>query len=210
MVTEVAIETLYPRSRALARKIRTALRMVRLDVGIALRGLYFNQIVGSFFVPQILRKYLYRAGGIRTDSFMLAPHCRIEGRAGNISIGGGTYMNVGCYLEAVGRIDIGKECAIGMQAMFVTSDHPRHANGSWDSQATGRSIVVGDRVWIGARASILPGVSIANDVIIAAGAVVTRDCPRAGLYAGVPARRIRHIEPAIADIGVKTITRSAR
>ena len=45
-------------------------------------------------------------------------------------------------------------------------------------------------MWLGARAVVLPGVTIADDVVVAAGAVVTRDCPTPGTYAGVPARPI--------------------
>jgi maltose O-acetyltransferase len=50
---------------------------------------------------------------------------------------------------------------------------------------------IGDRCWIGARATILPGVSIGDGTVVAAGAVVTKDCEPDALYAGVPARRLR-------------------
>jgi maltose O-acetyltransferase len=50
---------------------------------------------------------------------------------------------------------------------------------------------IGDRCWIGARATILPGVSIGDGTVVAAGAVVTKDCEPGAVYGGVPARRLR-------------------
>jgi maltose O-acetyltransferase len=83
--------------------------------------------------------------------------------------------------------------------MVVTSHHPTLPDGTVSRVAEPRPVTIGDRVWVGARAQILPGVRIAADAVIAAGAVVTKDCPVAGVYAGVPARLIRetavHKEP---------------
>lgn len=53
---------------------------------------------------------------------------------------------------------------------------------------------VGDGCWIGANATILPGVTVAPGCVIAAGAVVTKDTEPDGLYAGVPARRVRDLD----------------
>lgn len=174
-------------------RVRILFRMLARDFSIALRNIYLNKISGSFMVPQVARMFLYRLAGMRIDSFQVGPKCRIEGSPRNIRIGSGTYFNVDCYLEAVGSIDIGEGCAIGMQVMVVTSDHSRDEYGRWESEAVGHSVTIGDRVWIGARATILPGVTIGDDAIVAAGAVVTRDCAAAGMYAGVPARLVREL-----------------
>ena len=56
-------------------------------------------------------------------------------------------------------------------------------------------IVIGDKVWIGANATVLPGVTIGKGAIVAAGAVVTRDVPPNTIVAGVPARVVREIRP---------------
>ena len=53
-------------------------------------------------------------------------------------------------------------------------------------------VKIGDGVWIGANATILPGVIVGDGCFIAAGALVTEDCEPDGFYAGVPARRIRN------------------
>lgn len=166
------------------------LQMLRRDFSSATRNLYLNTFAGSLLVPGIARKFLYQAAGMRIESYVVDPHCRIDGPAKNISIGAGTYVNVECFLEGFGRIDIGKECAVGMQAMIITSDHLRDEDGRWDPDAVYRGVSIGDRVWIGARATILPGVTIGDDVIIGAGALVNRDCRAGQTYAGVPARRV--------------------
>ncbi|WP_308493924.1 acyltransferase [Microbacterium terrisoli] len=78
--------------------------------------------------------------------------------------------------------------------MFVTATHVVGDATRRAAAATSAPIVVGDGVWIGARAIILPGVSIGDGCVIAAGAVVARDCEPHGLYGGVPAMRIRSYE----------------
>ncbi|WJH37282.1 hypothetical protein N6H14_05985 [Paenibacillus sp. CC-CFT747] len=57
----------------------------------------------------------------------------------------------------------------------------------------GLPIVIGDGVWIGTRATVLPGVRIGDGSVIAAGAVVTKDCAPHGIYAGTPARRVKEL-----------------
>lgn len=113
-----------------------------------------------------------------------------------ISIGQATFVNRGCFFDGFSRVRIGSRCAIGMQVTFITSEHEIDGPGQRSGRLTGASIEVGDGSWIGARATILPGVRIGTGCVIAAGAVVTHDCADNGLYAGVPARRIRDLTAA--------------
>lgn len=182
-----------------AQPPRSPLRLLaeelRLDARIFLRNVWFNRVAASFAVPKALRRTLYRVGGMAVDSYALSPLLRIEGEPRNVSIGAHTYLNLGCYLEAVAPVTIGTDCSIGMQTLVITSDH-RAPDGGWRPEATGLPVRIGDRVWMGARVMVLPGVTIGDDVIIAAGSVVTADCRPAGVYAGVPARRIRDVDTA--------------
>jgi maltose O-acetyltransferase len=73
-----------------------------------------------------------------------------------------------------------KRCQIGMQALFTTGHHPRLDNGSLSASGERLDIVAGDDCWIGARAVLLPGVKIAANVTIGAGAVVTMDLAQSG------------------------------
>lgn len=80
-----------------------------------------------------------------------------------------------------------------MDVMFCTSTHaPRDA-----SRRAGElrllPIKVGDGCWIVACAIVLPGVTIGRGVVVASGAIVNRDCAANGLYAGIPARRVRDL-----------------
>lgn len=183
--------------------VREVLRSLGQDASWAGYDLVANQLAGSFLTPRAARFALWRAMGVQLElPVIIFSGCTMVGGA-PLSIGRGTFVNRECYFERVGPISIGSETQIGMQAAFITSTHPFGDDGRFAMQPTGLPVVVGDRCWIGARATILPGVTVGDDVVVAAGAVVAKDCAPRGLYGGVPARRIRDIGPtdpqALAD-----------
>ena len=182
-----------PAERSPRASLRLLLESLRLDARIFGRNVWLNRIAASFAVPTVLRRAIYRASGMAVDSYAVSPLLRIEGDPRNVRIGERSYLNLDCYLEAVAPVHIGVDCAIGMQVLIITSDH-RAPGGGWRQEASGLPVRIGDRVWIGARATVLPGVTIGDDVIVAAGAIVSSDCAPGGVYAGVPARRIREVE----------------
>jgi maltose O-acetyltransferase len=96
-------------------------------------------------------------------------------------------------LDASAPISIGCETGIGMQVMIVTASHPTSKGTTDHHTTTPLPVTVGDQCWVGARCVILPGVAIGDHCIIGAGAVVVKDCEPFGLYAGVPARRVRDL-----------------
>ncbi len=116
---------------------------------------------------------------------------RFAGKPRLLTIGRDVYFNQQVFIEGVAPVTIGDECAMGQQVMILTSHHDIDARGRWAHVASGRAVTIGDRVWIGARATILPGAVIEDDVIVASGAVVTGRCLSGGVYGGVPAKRIR-------------------
>jgi maltose O-acetyltransferase len=80
-----------------------------------------------------------------------------------------------------------------MQVLFCSSTH-KVGNASQRAGADdNKGITIDDGCWIGARATILPGVHVYSGCVIAAGAVVVSDCEKNGLYAGVPARRVKEL-----------------
>ncbi|WP_139178725.1 DapH/DapD/GlmU-related protein [Curtobacterium sp. MCBA15_005] len=99
-------------------------------------------------------------------------------------------------MAPVAPVTIGANTAIGMQVLIMTSHHEIDAEGRWSDVATGRPVVVEEHVWIGGRATILPGAHIEHDVVVAAGAVVVGRLAAHGVYAGVPAKRIRELTPS--------------
>lgn len=102
-------------------------------------------------------------------------------------------INVGCQIDAEADIHIEDGVRIACRVMLLTTTHevgiPRLRAG----QLSRRSIRIGRGSWIGAGAIILPGVSIAPGCVVAAGAVVNKNTAPNGLYAGVPARRVKSL-----------------
>ncbi|NIH83208.1 DapH/DapD/GlmU-related protein [Amycolatopsis granulosa] len=175
-------------TRSLGRRLRD---QVHIELWATTVGAFVNGVLGSALMPRPLRLLGYRALGARVRSGNIFPGLRIYGALRNVEIGRRTFLNAECYLEALGPITIGEACQFGPQVMIVTSHHRTLPDGRVSRVAEARPVVIGDRVWVGARAQILPGVRIADDAVIAAGAVVARDCPVPGVYAGVPARLVR-------------------
>lgn len=167
---------------------------LRQDARWAAQGA-LSSVLGTRYLPRALRAAVLRRAGARTES---PPGIgfQLVGNPRNLAIGRGCYFNQQVFVEVVGPITIGEDCAFGMQSMLVTSHHPIGDGGRWDGLSVGLPISIGDRVWIGARATILPGAVIEDDVVIAASAVVAGHCAAWGLYAGVPARRIRELRRA--------------
>lgn len=161
------------------------------DYRRALDDLLLSAVGGSRWVPRVARRMLYNALGASVRS---APgdQFRFAGLARHLTLGHDVYLNQQVFIEAMAPVSIGDGCALGMQVMILTSHHPIGADGRWGG-TEGRPVTIGDHVWVGARATILPGTTIESDVVIAAGAVVTGRCESGGVYAGVPARRIREL-----------------
>lgn len=124
------------------------------------------------------------------DDFCLFPPIHTEfGK--NITIGKSCFINADCVFQDQGGIFIGDNCLIGHQVAFVTLNHGEAPINRKD--LIPKKIVVGNNVWIGAKATILPGVTIGENAIVAAGAVVTKDVPANTVVAGVPARIQKNI-----------------
>ncbi|MGY1711299.1 acyltransferase [Geodermatophilus sp. SYSU D00758] len=155
---------------------------------MAVHGILVNRVAASVAVPRVLRYLVYRLVGMDLRTPNVFPGVEFAGT--RVRLGSGTFVNGGVRFEDVAPITVGEDCQIGMDVLFVTSHHETTGD-SVARTPTPRPITVGDRCWIGARAVLLPGVTVADDCVVAAGAVVSRDCPTPGVYAGNPARRIR-------------------
>jgi acetyltransferase-like isoleucine patch superfamily enzyme len=176
-----------------ARMTAVLWQWMREDVTLGLRSALLTGVAGSWLMPRILRYVLFRAAGVNTHSPNVFPGMRIVGPPRNLTIGERNCFNAQVYLECVGPITIGDDCLIGMQTIVLTSDHPPQPDGRPQLDPLAGQVVIGDRVWLGARTLVVPNVAIGDDVVVAAGSVVTRDCAAGGLYAGTPARRIRDL-----------------
>lgn len=175
------------------RMVRRLMNAVRLDASIAACHLVLNVLAGSALVPRPLRRLIYRAAGIEADTMNVFPGVRITGS--NLALGAGTFVNHECYLDvAGGRIEIGRDCHLAPQVMVLAATHDLSSGGA-SRESSYETTTIGDRVWLGARATVLPGVTVGDGCVVAAGAVVASDCEPDGLYAGVPARRVKDLSP---------------
>lgn len=150
------------------------------------------QLVPRFRGDSIVRAKLLKASGANIGrSVKIKSGLIVEpiGKSCNITIGDDTFLNTGVRLASKGKIEIGSNCAIGPSVSFETVNHAMGDNFQW--QTTSQNISVGNNVWIGAGAIILPGVVISDSAIIAAGSVVTRDVKANATVAGVPAKEIK-------------------
>ena len=111
----------------------------------------------------------------------------------NISIGSNVHINFDCVILDSAEVEIGDNVLIGPKVCIVTPSHKFPPVMRRDIATVARKVVIGDDVWIGAGALILPGVTVGDGVIVGAGAVVTKDVPAGETYAGVPARSIEEI-----------------
>jgi maltose O-acetyltransferase len=110
-----------------------------------------------------------------------------------IEFGEWVWINHRAYFDTRDWIRIGDRVGFGMEVMVLTSTHEPGDHFNRRGAYRSAPVTIGAGSWIGARATIMPGVTIGEGVTVAAGAVVTRDCEPDGLYAGVPATRIKDL-----------------
>jgi len=124
----------------------------------------------------------------------------IQSFGGTLSLGARTFVNRGSIITAKERIDIGHDVLIADHCTIIDHDHALSPpDMKWGSREyVSKPIAIGDFAWIASHAVVLKGVTIGHHAVIAAGAVVTRDVPPGEIWGGVPARRIRSLDPGIA------------
>lgn len=112
----------------------------------------------------------------------------------NIHVGSHFLANFNVTILDIAPVRVGDHCMIGPNTLITTVNHPLTPKGRRKRLAKASPVTIGNDVWIGGGCTILPGVSIGNNVVVAAGAVVTKDVPDNSLVGGVPARLIRELE----------------
>lgn len=105
----------------------------------------------------------------------------------------GAYVNRGVLIAAPAGLLVGQDAAIGYRCTLVGVSHDYTDPGRRAGEHVTGPIVIGRGAWLGANVTVLPGVTIGEGTVVAAGAVVTRDCEPHCLYAGVPAKLVRRL-----------------
>lgn len=189
MTTRTARPTpAWVKRAAVAFGVTEPLQRIKLASRSARAGAAFEVgFIVAHLPARTVRHQIYRRMGMR-----LAPtaciHRGLEVRSpGKVEIGDGSVIGFDCILDGRERIMIGREVNLSSQAALWTLQHD-HRDPEFTS--VGGPIVIKDRAWISFRATVLPGVTVGEGAVVAAGAVVTRDVPDYAIVAGVPARVI--------------------
>ena len=117
----------------------------------------------------------------------------------NIEVGENFFANYNLTVLDVGLVRIGNNAQIAPYVSIYTAGHPVHPESRNSGYEYGIAITIGDNVWIGGNAVIMPGVTIGDNVVIGAGSIVTKDLPSNVIAAGNPCRVIREITDADRD-----------
>lgn len=111
----------------------------------------------------------------------------------NIHIGENFFANFNLTVLDEAKVTIGSNAFIGPNVSIYTACHPLNATERNTYAEWAEPVIIGDNVWIGGNAVILPGVTIGDNVVIGAGSVVTKDIPDNVVVAGNPAKNIKHL-----------------
>lgn len=112
----------------------------------------------------------------------------------HVHFGSGIYANFNLTIVDDGNVYVGDRVLFGPNVVIATSNHPLNAKLRRQEMQYVRDVHIGENVWIGAGAIILPGVTIGKNTVIGAGSIVTRDIPEQVLAVGNPCRVIRKID----------------
>ena len=149
------------------------------------------ELNSNYHTPEEIRQIMSRLTGREVgEGFSLFPPFYTDfGK--NIAIGRNVFINSGCHFQDQGGIAIGDGALIGHNVVLATVNHALEPEKRRRNRYA--PIRIGENVWIGSNATILPGVTLGDWAVVAAGAVVTKDVPPMTVVGGVPARVLRTI-----------------
>lgn len=113
----------------------------------------------------------------------------------NITIGKGTYINFGCTILDVCKVEIGENVLIAPGVQIIAATHPTDPEERLTGKEYGKPVKIGNNVWLGAGVIVCPGVTIGKNTTIGAGSVVNKDIPENCIAVGNPCKVIRKLAP---------------
>lgn len=111
----------------------------------------------------------------------------------NLHVGENFYANFGCVILDVAEVRVGDNCFLGPQVGIYTATHPIDPITRKNGLEYGKPVSIGHNCWIGGHATINPGVTLGNNVVVASGAVVTKSFGDNVVIGGNPARVLKEI-----------------
>lgn len=109
----------------------------------------------------------------------------------NLKIGKGVFINSGVMFTDLGGIELADNVLVGPNATIISVNHPLDPQKRHTVEM--KPVYIDKNAWLGANSTILPGVTVGQNAVVAAGAVVTKDVPANTVVAGVPAKVIKRI-----------------
>ncbi len=183
MSNKVGTKVIYrrtPESAAMLANVKRA-----MEITAMLNRLTFND------ADEIRTLFSQLIGKEVDESFLLMPPFYTAGGS-EIRVGRNVFVNQNCTFYDLGGLDIADDVMIGPNVSIVTAGHPVEPS-QRRSITIGKPIVIERNVWIAAAATIIGGVTVGENAVVAAGSVVTRSVPPNTLVGGNPARVIRSI-----------------
>ena len=150
-----------------------------------------NDVSASPALSREARVRLLERAGFRIGTAII--EAGIHFYSNNLELGDWAVLNSDCYIDNRDRVEVGDRAGLAHGVMVATSTHDLGDELKRYGAYRTAPVVIGAGSWVGLRATIMPGVTIAPGCIIGAGAVVTEDTEPNGLYVGIPARRKRDL-----------------
>lgn len=182
-----------------AKRLRAAGGMYRPDADAELMAEYLRASDMVFrlnslpFADKAAREEILARllGSMGANCRILPPfHCDF---GYNIHMGDNFFANAGLVVLDEAEVRIGSDVLIAPQVGIYTAAHPFDLEKRKEGYETARPVVIGDGVWIGGHASLLPGITIGDGSVIGAGSVVNRDIPAGVVAVGNPCRVVRKL-----------------
>ena len=128
------------------------------------------------------------------DNSFIGESCYIKCFGGKVSIGQDVSINSKSFINGCGGITIGDNTRIGTQSILIASNHKFGEPDLLVKDAiTKQGVSLGQNIWLGARVTILDGVTIADDSVIGACSLVSKSLSESGVYVGIPAKKIKSV-----------------
>lgn len=157
------------------------------------RDIVLNTVIASNLLPRGLRWRGLRLAGLDVRRSTINSGGFYGGR--DIRIGEGCFINHRVFLDNAAEVVIERNVSFGPDVVVITGSHAIGHGERRAGQQQAAPVRIGEGAWIGASATILPGVVIGSGALVAAGSLVTRDVRPDTLVAGVPARCVRELSP---------------
>ena len=128
------------------------------------------------------------------DHSFIGESCYVKCFGGKVSIGQDVSINSKSFINGCGGITIGDNTRIGTQSILIASNHKFGEPDLLVKDAiTKQGVSLGQNIWLGARVTVLDGVTIADDSVIGACSLVSKSLSESGVYVGIPAKKIKSV-----------------